>query len=88
MSFRLHVLTARRHKSWCFVGVDIEEGTFRLGETACVEGRPDRLIKIVSTSFVDTDKPVVPRRTTLTIEEPTFPIQELIGVNLVQCQAS
>src|ERR1700722_4365151 len=86
MGFLLRVLTARRHKDWFFVGVAIEEGTFNLGDMACVEEHPERIIKIVSTSFVDTAQPVVHRKTTLTIEEPDFPIDELVGMNLIQCR--
>ncbi len=83
MSFMLRVLTASRHKDWHFVGVAIEEGTFRLGDIAFVKGCPDRQVKILSTSFLDSLKPLVPRRTTLTVEEPPFPIKDLIGATLV-----
>ena len=83
MSFSMRVKTARHYKDWHFVGVTIEEGTFRWGDLAYIRDFPERHVKILSSSIMDTKKPQISRGTTLTIQEPPFPIEDLIGTTLV-----
>jgi len=84
MSFVMKVKSARSYKNRHWVGVQIKEGDFRWGDFAYVQGHSELRIKILSSSIIDSaTEAVVLDRTTLTIEEPPFPIEELIGTTLV-----
>ena len=83
MSFSMRVNTARHYKDWYFVGVSVDEGDFRWGDVAFVLGCPERSVKIMSSSIIDTVEPRICGATTLTVGKPSFPIEELVGTVLV-----
>jgi len=64
-----------------FVEVTVESGVVKGGETAVVEGHPDKMLSIRSIALVGgrkSNSEII----TLTVDRPAFAIEELIGQRL------
>jgi len=84
MSFVLLVEKAGKLPSAgvCYVEGTIETGSVKGGETATVEGLSGRSLSIQSVALVNAPASSLDR-VTLSVDEPTFPLDELCGRRLV-----
>lgn len=73
-----HLSSAR---TW-FLDGTLEGGVIRPGSTGIVAAQPERRIAVKSVALVNS-KDAESNRLTLSINEPDFPIQELIGQRIV-----
>jgi len=65
-----------------FVEGFLEDGTIRSGDMAIIRNAPNHYIRIKSVALVDSDPPD-PKRLTLSVEEPAFPLSVLDGKVLI-----